>query len=200
MTELRERKQVVTRPPVIRPPVTRKPWVPWLMGFGVLIAVVAIGFAVANLFIGDEEVEVYDRAAEHGDHTAFLQDLRTPEDLAFKYVGQDANLDPDEPFEHRAHTPLIVDLRTPEDLAYKYVGGYAELDPPYEAEIAATGEAVGPPATEPVPDSEGLNVGTGVRSPPGEINRADLKWFGDLAADPADLKFLNEGSLYRLTS
>jgi hypothetical protein len=93
MTQLLERARVVAPPPpVIKPPITRKPWTPWLWGLGLLLAAVAIGFAVANLFIGDE-VAYYDRAAEHGDHTGFVQDLRT--DLSPGYVGQDAHLDPD---------------------------------------------------------------------------------------------------------
>jgi hypothetical protein len=93
MTQLLERERArVAPPPALKPPISRKPWIPLLWGVGLLLAVVAVGFAVANLLIGDE-VEYYDRAVEHGDHTAFVQDLRT--DLSPGYVGQDANLDPD---------------------------------------------------------------------------------------------------------
>jgi hypothetical protein len=191
-----------------------------LAGLGVLVAALAVGFGIANFFIGDE-VEYYDRAIEHGDSTAFVQDLRT--DLSPSYVGQDANLDYDVPFEHGASVGFVQDLRTTADLAPKYVGQdanldydvpfehgpftafvpdlrtetmwwsgeYAELDPPYVAPVAADQVGTSVDAGDVVSDSEGLNVTNGVRSPPGEIDPADLKWFGDLAVDPADVKFLS---------
>jgi hypothetical protein len=136
--------------------------------------------------VGQDANLDYEVPFEHGAATGFVQDMRSAADLATKYVGQDANLDYDVPFEHGPFTAFVPDLRTE---TMWWSGEYAELDPPYVTPTAAEQVTSAVETGDVVTDSEGLNVTNGARSPPGEINPADLKWFGDLATDPADVKF-----------